>query len=396
MAAATATATEVLYKGFGSAPETAVSAPNSAHVFTGEPQPHIARRKALQAKYGDLIERLSVKRPDSALWVWGCVGLQVVVAAVLSATAAPWWATLIVAYCVGAVADHALWVLIHDLTHDAVFASTWWNNAYHCVANLPIIFPSAISFKYFHQQHHSHLNEAYGDPDIPSPLENWVFGTTPVGKATWLLLFALVQPLRTLRYKPTLGGLEKWAAANWIVQLGFNYAVYRFLGLHALLYLAISSIFAIGLHPLGARWIAEHYSVHPSQETYSHYGWANFLMLNVGYHNEHHDLPSVPWQHLPLLKSGAPEFYSSLWYHTSYTRLLWDFVTSPAFTLESRIVRRPRIPSYLKNDSVTADADAKTAASGGEVASDKGATTAAAPASRGGRKSPASDSKKRA
>ena len=56
----------------------------------------------------------------------------------------------------------------------------------------------------------------------------------------------------------------------------------------------------MGLHPLGARWIQEHYLVHGEQETTSYYGILNVPALNVGYHNEHHDFPSVPWNRLPL------------------------------------------------------------------------------------------------
>ncbi|RYE82365.1 MAG: fatty acid desaturase, partial [Methanosarcinales archaeon] len=295
--------------------------------------------RAYMIKAHPEIEKLMVRRIDSAFYVWAFVLAQVGLTIAVSVYQPAWYWVLAIAYFAGAVLDHSLWVLIHDLTHNAVFESRFWNLAYHCIANLPHIFPSAISFKYYHAQHHAHLNEAYADPDLPGVWENKIFGTTPVGKTCWLACFAIIQSVRTLRYKPTLGGLEGWCAVNWVTQLSFNYAVYHFLGTTAFVYMLISSMFAIGLHPLGARWVAEHYAVRAPQETYSYYGSFNFLGMNIGYHNEHHDFPSIPWQLLPELKAMAPEFYNNLWHHTSYWRVLLDFIFCPSFTLESRVVR---------------------------------------------------------
>ena len=66
-------------------------------------------------------------------------------------------------------------------------------------------------------------------------------------------------------------------------------------------YLVVSSLFSIGFHPMGARWVAEHYAVHPEQETYSYYGIANQMAFNIGYHNEHHDLPKIAWSKYELI-----------------------------------------------------------------------------------------------
>jgi sphingolipid delta-4 desaturase len=38
-------------------------------------------------------------------------------------------------------------------------------------------------------------------------------------------------------------------------------------------------------------------------------GWMNIPNLNMGYHIEHHDFPSIPWYNLPKLRAMAPEFY---------------------------------------------------------------------------------------
>jgi sphingolipid delta-4 desaturase len=111
-------------------------------------------------------------------------------------------------------------------------------------------------------------------------------------------------------------------------------------GWGALSYLIASFFFAVGLHPLGARWIQEHYLTSHPQETYSYYGPANVVAMNVGYHNEHHDFPSIPWNRLPRLKGAAPEYYEGLEYHGSWTGLLLRFVFDQELSLFSRAVRR--------------------------------------------------------
>src|SRR6267143_1293185 len=100
-----------------------------------------------------------------------------------------------------------------------------------------------------------------------------------------------------------------------------------------------------------ARWIQEHYTYDIGQETFSYYGPINLVALNVGYHNEHHDFPSIPWNRLPELRARASEFYDTLKYHTSWSRLLFDFIFDKRYTLFSRVERIKRDdvdPNVLK------------------------------------------------
>jgi sphingolipid delta-4 desaturase len=59
----------------------------------------------------------------------------------------------------------------------------------------------------------------------------------------------------------------------------------------------------------------------------------------VGYHNEHHDFPYIPGSRLPLVRQTAPEFYNSLHYHTSWVKVLWDYMAKPEMTPFRRIKR---------------------------------------------------------
>jgi sphingolipid delta-4 desaturase len=138
-----------------------------------------------------------------------------------------------------------------------------------------------------------------------------LIGHTALGKMLWELFFPFFQLTRPARLQ-SIKMWSWWNTANVAAGLLFDAAILFLCGPNGLLYLLGSFFFAIGFHPLGARWVQDHYTLDSEQETYSYYGPLNFLALNVGYHNEHHDFPSIPWNRLPNLKALAPEFYDNL------------------------------------------------------------------------------------
>ena len=152
--------------------------------------------------------------------------------------------------------------------------------------------------------------------------------------------------------------VDKWVILNIVVQFSFDFAVVYFFGWKSFAYLGMSFFFSVGLHPPGARWIQEHFLAftHTNQETYSYYGQLNSINLNVGFHNEHHDMPSIPWNNLPKLKAMAPEFYDNLVSHTSYTKLWLRFLFSQEVGMFSRVLRKDRGRVPLQDKS-TPDTD---------------------------------------
>jgi sphingolipid delta-4 desaturase len=132
---------------------------------------------------------------------------------------------------------------------------------------------------------------------------------------------------------------NRWIFLNLLCALAYDAAIVFFCGWAGLCYLAFSFAFSIGLHPVGARWVQEHYTNNPDQETYSYYGPINRLCLNMGYHNEHHDFPTIPWNNLPKLRALAPEYYDTLKSHPSWSGLLFQFIFDPEFTLFCRVER---------------------------------------------------------
>ena len=169
-----------------------------------------------------------------------------------------------------------------------------------------------------------------------------MIGRSGFAKATWIagtiFVQGIVRPSRLKRV--TL--LDGWTIVNLIIQVGAMALLVYVAGWAPLKYLLFSTVFAIGLHPLGARWIQEHFALTPGQETYSYYGPLNRVSFNVGYHNEHHDIVNVPWSRLPEIRRIAPEFYDSLHSYSSWTTLLVRFVRDSNITLYNAIVRPGR------------------------------------------------------
>lgn len=309
---------------------------STAFAHSSAPEPHRDRTSAMLRSHPELRGLIGRNR-----WTFGLilltVGAQVGLAFLLRAQ--PWWQILTSAYIVGAFLDHALFVMVHECSHDLVFARRWANALAMIVANMPQVFPSAVSFRHYHLRHHAHQGEYELDADLPSEWEARLIGTSAIGKAIWLLFFPFFQIARTLRLR-RIRFFDTWVVLNWASQFAFNVAVCIVLGPKALAYLACSLFFSIGLHPLGARWIQEHFLVSGEQETFSYYGPLNAVAMNVGYHNEHHDLPSVPWHRLPELRRTAPEFYDGLVAHRSWSALLARFVFDSRLGLHSRMVRK--------------------------------------------------------
>ena len=214
-----------------------------------EPEPHAARTRAILAAHPE-VRSLIGKNPWTVAIIAALVAAQLGLAAALAG--APWWMILLVAYGVGALIVHALFVMIHEAAHNLIFRRPVWNYLAGILANLPGAIPSAVSFKRYHLKHHSFQGVYELDADIPSEWEARLVGTSPLRKALWLLLFPVVQITRPVRIKQ-VPFVDRWILLNWAVVLAVDVVVWRALGPPALGYLFASLFFSIGLHPLGAR-----------------------------------------------------------------------------------------------------------------------------------------------
>jgi sphingolipid 4-desaturase/C4-monooxygenase len=313
----------------------------AAFLRSDGPEPHRDRTRAILQQHPE-IRGLAGRNPWTALYIVALVAAHLGLAALVRE--APWWAVLALAYGAGAVVQHALYVLMHETNHNLVFTRRSWNTLAGILANVANVVPSSLSFQRYHLKHHAHQGFYPFDGDLPSRWEARLVGHRAVGKALWLLFFPVFLALRPAHLRG-MAHLCPWTVLNIAVVVAVDVAVLELLGPAALLYLALSTAFSLGLHPVGARWISEHYVFAPPQETYSYYGPLNRVAFNIGYHNEHHDFPAVPWNRVPEIRRLAPEWYEPLVAHRSWTRLLLRFIGDPGISLFSRVSRPgPRAP----------------------------------------------------
>jgi len=302
--------------------------------WTEAREPHSERRKAILKKYPQVRELVGrdIKLVIGTIFL---VALQLSLAYYIGNFSV--WILVIASYFIGSTANHALFLAIHEITHNLAFRKQVHNNWFALFANIPIVFPYSMSFKTYHTIHHRQQGKDGIDVDIPTKAETRIFRGT-FGKLIWEVNQIFFYALRPMFVYPIK--LKKWHYINIIFQVIAMAVFLPFAGWEGLLYLLLSSFFAGGLNPVSGHFIAEHYVFKEGQETYSYYGPLNYLMFNVGYHNEHHDFPSIPGSRLPELKKIAPEFYDTLYSHKSYIKVILSFITDSAISLHSRIKRK--------------------------------------------------------
>lgn len=160
-----------------------------------------------------------------------------------------------------------------------------------------------------------------------------------------LPFFYAVRPLIVRPMRPT--GFELLNIAAVVIA---DILIVQYWGGRALGWLLLSCYFGLrynwiwasGFHPLAVHLIAEHYEFINRLETYNYIGWANFFIMNIGYHTEHHDFPMIPWSRLPLVRRMAPEFYEHLPCYDSYLEVAFHYVFDEFMGPFSRIIRKTK------------------------------------------------------
>ncbi|KAK6455984.1 fatty acid desaturase [Scheffersomyces xylosifermentans] len=334
--------------------------------WTTEAEPHVLRRKQILAKYPE-VAKLTGYETKTKWYVTAVVLLQFAVAYYLRETPILSWKFIALAYVIGATSNQAIFLAIHELSHNLLFKKPIHNKLFAIFTNIPIGVPYSASFQPYHQLHHKFMGDRYLDTDLPTQYEG-IFLSNVLGKvffAIFQIFFYALRPMFITQIKFTYIHL-----LNIIFQIGVDYLMVHYWGWHSFIYFIMSSFLAGSLHPCAGHFIAEHYVLNENNkprgklvdganiskemlpaETYSYYGSLNLLTWNVGYHNEHHDFPYIAWTKLPELRRIAAEFYDPLPQVNSWCGVIWYFCFSDVNTLWNRVKRdgKERHGANVKN-----------------------------------------------
>jgi len=310
--------------------------PRTDFIWMDNDEPHLERRKAILKAHPEVKSLMGHE--------WKTKYITVLIASVQiwlshATLEFSWPAYLAVAYFIGATITQALFLAVHEISHNLAFKSFWPNRILGYFANLPIVFPFAVTFRGYHLEHHKFQGQDGVDTDIPAKAE-----CVAIKGLLMKILWAQCQIL-TYALRPCLvraQAITKAHAYNIAAQVAFDAVVFYCWGWRPLAYMILCIFLAGGLHPCAGHFISEHYvfpHLSDTQETYSYYGPLNYLTWNVGYHNEHHDFPYVPWSRLPALKAMAPEFYDNLEVCDSWCGVIWNYIFRPEIGPFNRVKR---------------------------------------------------------
>ncbi|KAI3380802.1 hypothetical protein SNEBB_010059 [Seison nebaliae] len=314
--------------------------------WTYTEEPHATRRRLILHKYPK-IKKLMGHDKRIVFPILLTVTIQVLITYLISLHDYSWTTIILMSWIVGGTFNNSLQLAMHEVSHNLAFGNKylWANRILGYVANMPLGIPASSTFKKYHLDHHRYMGDDELDVDIPSAFECFFFQFKWT-KCIWVLFQPFFYGLRPLIVLPRV--MNIYEMVNIVTQLSFDFTILYFFGVKSLIYLVMGSLIGMGYHPLAGHFISEHYVFNEGFETYSYYGSGNLLTYNVGYHNEHHDFPSIPGWKLGQVREIAPEYYENLPSYTSWTMVIWNFIMNSNIGPYSRIKRNPNKKSDRK------------------------------------------------
>ncbi|CAG8487974.1 2882_t:CDS:2 [Dentiscutata heterogama] len=277
-------------------------------------EPHLKRRTTILSQYPE-IERLYGYDFSTAIIAIVSTMVQVLATYAFSHLLVDWnWTIFFFSFVIGGSMTQIYSAVIHETAHCLAASTEMQNRILGLIANIAIPIPIAMSFRRYHLEHHAFLGVNGIDLDLPLKWEREIISAM-------------------------LKSPQPWEYINFVFTFLMDILIYHYCGYRGLLYLFMSLWFGFSIHPAAARFIQEHYTFDDGQETYSYYGNLNKIFMNIGYHNEHHDFPQIPWTRLPEVHNIATEYYDNLAYHTSWFMVHWNFISQKQFGPQCRVTR---------------------------------------------------------
>ncbi|MCP4443686.1 MAG: hypothetical protein GY810_32680, partial [Aureispira sp.] len=208
--------------------------------WSDEREPHFQRRQDILESHPEVKSLFGID-PTLKYTTVILVAIQLTVGYFMKDVS--WIPFLLISYFVGATIIHALFLAVHEITHDLAFTAKWKNNVLSFVANLPMVAPYSMSFKTYHAMHHWEQGKDGVDTDIPTEVEAKIFRGF-LGKVIWFLhqiLFYALRPMMVKRIK-----VDKWMIRNISFQVVGMALYYYIAGPVGFLYLLMSMLLAGG------------------------------------------------------------------------------------------------------------------------------------------------------
>lgn len=312
---------------------------------------HFERKKAILAAHPE-IKNLYGTNPWTFLAIIGVMACHTAVGIWVGDK--PWWLWFLCMYTIGTLNAFQLQMLGHDAAHALIFQNKTMSKFATVLAFTScFVGPFGSYWLVEHMWHHNIVVDKSIRLGLPTngPLKKAFVSLITIFlvnlglgyNSICLVYAAAVQlfkyltgaskepfvtsfPMRPFNSFPQI--LNRWTALNIAMSYTFHALVFYYGGFWSLFYFLTCIGFSDGLHPLGMRMVQEHYVAVKNQPTYSVYSPFSLLLVNVGYHTEHHDFPLIPWNRLPEVRKTAPEFYDTLKYYKSYTEILIEFFSN--------------------------------------------------------------------
>jgi sphingolipid delta-4 desaturase len=118
-------------------------------------------------------------------------------------------------------------------------------------------------------EHHQFQGDRDMDMDLPTVFEG-EHVTSVLSKTAWVFLMPLIYGARPQHVRPkTHRFIDN---VNICIIVCTNAIIYTTCGPRGLLYLVLSTVLGMGIHPIAGHFIAEHFVFVKDYETYSYYG----------------------------------------------------------------------------------------------------------------------------